>query len=129
MQNCSGATCDITNTGTLDGYEGADLLNTFNSSADITAVVNITDSYWDIITKDLFCTDCLTGTEIAELTDADISDTLTSSNLIAGSSVVDDSEVDDDITIATSNNITITGSGATFHIDIINSTHTKLWMS
>jgi len=103
--------------------------DTFNSSSDIISVVNVTDSYWDIIAKDLFCTDCLTGTEIAELTDADVSNTLTASDLVAGSSVVSDAEVDNDITVETNHNITITGSGATLHFDVVNSTHGKIWMS
>jgi len=45
--------------------------------------------------------DSLTGAQIAELADADISNTLTASNLVTGSSVVADGEVDDDLTINT----------------------------
>ncbi|MBU0958776.1 MAG: hypothetical protein KKB31_02400 [Nanoarchaeota archaeon] len=58
--------------------------------------------------------DSLSGTQIAELADADISDTLTCSDLQAGSSVVEDSEVDDDITIDSSNWVnTTTGVNVT----------------
>jgi 4-diphosphocytidyl-2C-methyl-D-erythritol kinase len=34
-----------------------------------------------------------------------------------------------DVTIETSHNMTISGSGATLHIDVFNSTHAKFWMS
>jgi len=109
--------------------------HTNRTDADIIGVVNVSNSFWGINSSgalnsyDLLCTNCIGGTEIAELADADISNTLTCSDLVAGSEVVVDSEVDNDITIETNHNITITGSGATLHIDVFNSTHAKIWMS
>lgn len=61
----------------------------FNSTGFFnTPTVNTTDIY---IAGDVVCTDCIE--------DADVSNTLTASDLVSGSSVVSDSEVDDDLTI------------------------------
>lgn len=60
--------------------------------------------------SDLVCTNCIGGTEIAELADADVSNTLTASDLVAGSSVVADAEVDDTLTIVSSTWVNATSS-------------------
>lgn len=91
-----------------------DVYDMGNTSAQMVTAINVSDAYYQIKAKDLVCTNCLTGTEIAELTDADISDTLTCSDLVAGSEVVSDSEVSDDITIDSSKWVnTTTGVNST----------------
>ena len=58
--------------------------DTYNSSTDMVETINKTGGTYMInvsISTDLVCTDCITGTEIAELTDADVSNTLTCSVL------------------------------------------------
>lgn len=85
---------------TIGGY-------TTNNGTAIRTVVNITDGYYQIIAKGLNCTNCLDGTQINPLVDADISDTLTCSDLVAGSSVVSDAEVDNDLTINTNKQMTL----------------------
>lgn len=64
-----------------------------------------------IVGTDLSCTDCIGGTEITELTDTDVSDTLTASDLVAGSEVVSDAEVVD--TITASNYLLLAGGTMT----------------
>lgn len=78
-----------------------------------TVVPNLNSSHanYSELAGDLICTDCIGGTEIAVLTDADVSDTLTCSDLQSGSSVVSDAEVDNDLTI---NGGTINFSSSTF---------------
>jgi len=111
---------------------------------------NATHSDTSGIASDLSCTNCIGGTEIAELADADVSNTLTCSDLVAGSSVVTDTEVDNDLTIASTkamnttgdfkvnNKFNVTASNGNvalagnltvngLHIDKINSTTIKLW--
>ena len=65
-----------------------------------TTVVDNLNVSTAVTAYDLTCTDCIGGTEIAELADADISNTLTCSDLVSGSSVVSDTEVDNDLTIS-----------------------------
>jgi len=89
--------------------------NTFNGTDEMRLAINGTDGLleYNITTNksntaaDLICSNCIGGNEIAELTDADISDTLTASDLVAGSSVVADAEVDDDITLNTTSDILV----------------------
>lgn len=73
-------------------------INSTNTSW-VISTINVSAAYYQITVADLSCTNCIGATEIAELADADISNTLTCSDLVAGSSVVADAEVDDDITI------------------------------
>ena len=66
----------------------SDLAHTNLTEADVQTYINNTaDDYFQIKAKDLLCTDCLDGTEIAELTDADISNTLTASVLVAAANI------------------------------------------
>jgi len=62
-------------------YDAKPDTDTANTSAQMITAINQTDYYYQISSKDVTCTNCLTGTEIAELTDADISNTLTCSNM------------------------------------------------
>lgn len=60
-----GAEGYMTNTfnATYDAYEDTD---TANTSAEMIAAINQTDYYYQIVSKDVTCTDCLGGTEIDE---------------------------------------------------------------
>jgi len=80
-------------------YTTSGAWQTANSTANI---VSYNGTYG---ASDLSCTDCISGAEISELSDADVSDTLTASDLVTGSSVVSDTEVDDDITISSSGSV------------------------
>lgn len=53
--------------------------DTYNSTQQMVDAVNNTFGLFNITVNNLTCTDCLSGTQIALLTDADISDTLTAS--------------------------------------------------
>jgi hypothetical protein len=78
----------------------------------------ITNATMNKTASDLICTNCIGATEISELADADISNTLTCSDLVAGSSVVSDAEVDN--TITASNYLLLTGGTVSGNVAMSN---------
>ena len=75
-------------------------------------IANLNSSYAGAA-YDLTCTNCISGTEISELIDADISNTLTCSDLVSGSAVVD---------ISTETNLAVDGTTITLTGDTLSVT-------
>jgi len=101
--NLSNWNIDVLWTGTLDwgNLTGFNLDKTWAGTLDWGNLTgfNLDKSWTGTLDGGNITADSLSGTQIAELSDADISNTLTCSDLVAGSEVVADSEVDDAITI------------------------------
>ena len=73
-----------------------------NSTEEMRDAINISSQY-DFYSSDLICTDCIDGTEIAELTDADVSNTLTCSlwDALDSPSDINAADITNDDTYAT----------------------------